>query len=266
MPSFPIFRAALPATLALTLGACSMPMLQGAGGGTDGTRSATLQLARANEDAGNYTEAAKLFEQVLATDPNSVAALLGAGESYGSLGQTLRAEDALKRGLKLDPGNVDILNQLGRIRLAEHDSAGAIAYFNRALNESPRNVSAFTGKAVALDYASQHRAAQAVYKRALAIYPTNYILLSDYALSLVVTGQQERGIRILQDLIRDPTAAKHVRGNLALAYGLAGRDTDARATLKTDFSAAEIKHNIAVYHSLRRLMAEGKPIGALVFG
>jgi Flp pilus assembly protein TadD len=250
--------------LLLCLGACAGQNFPGIGG-ADATGS-TLQIAQATEKTGDYAGAAKLYERVLLAEPNNTAALLGAGESYAALGQTLRAESALKRGLQLQPNNIMMLNELGRIKLVEHDGASSVAYFDKALSVDQSNVSALTGKAVALDYQSQAMAAQRVYKQALKLYPTNFILLSNYALSLASSGQQEKGIAILQDLIRDPNAAPHVRGNLALVYGLAGRDEDARATLKTDMSSAKIEENIGVYHSLRRLMLEGKPIGALIFG
>ncbi|MBI1220159.1 MAG: tetratricopeptide repeat protein [Rhodobacteraceae bacterium] len=250
--------------LLLCLGACAGQNLPGIGRGD--TTGSTLQIAQATEKSGDYAGAAKLYERVLSADPNNTAALLGAGESYAALGQTLRAESALMRGLQLQPNNILMLNQLGRIKFVEHDGPSAVAYFDKALSVDQRNVSALTGKAVALDYQSQHTAAQRVYQQALRLYPTNFILLSNYALSLASSGQQEKGIAILQDLIRDPNAAPHVRGNLALVYGLAGRDEDARATLKTDMSAAKIEENIGVYRALRHLMLEGKPIGALVFG
>lgn len=267
MQAAPILRRHIrSACLLLSLGACAGQTIGSGPGGPGDAAGSTLQIAQATEKSGDYSGAAKLYERVLLAEPDNTAALLGAGESYAALGQTLRAESALTRGLQLDHNNIAMLNQLGRIKFVEHDGPGAVSYFDKALSVDPQNLSALTGKAVALDYQSMHADAQKVYQRALKLYPTNFILLSNEALSFAASGQQEKGIAILQDLIRDPNAAPHVRGNLALAYGLAGRDEDARATLKTDLPAAKIEENIGVYHSLRRLMLEGKPIGALIFG
>lgn len=259
------FRQMHPLVLLLGLSACAGQNGAFLTQGPDTSTASSLQIAMASERSGDYAHAAHIFENVLAQDPKNKMALLGAGESYAALGQTILAENALKRGLELDPTNLAMLNEMGRIKFVAHDPAGAIIYFDKALNINSKNVSALTGKALAYDYQSQYGQAQQIYGRALQIYPTNFILLSNYALSLAASGQQEKGIAILQELVRDPRAAAHVRGNLALAYGLAGRDEDARATLNTDLSASKINHNIRIYHAMRQLMREGKPIGALVF-
>jgi Flp pilus assembly protein TadD len=69
----------------------------------------------------------------------------------------------------------------------------------------------------------------------------------------------------LQELVQDPAAAPNVRDNLAMVYGLAGREKDARATLALDLEANEIEENIAIYRALRRMLGEGKKIGSLVY-
>jgi len=83
---------------------------------------------------------------------------------------------------------------------------------------------------------------------------------------------QPGNVEVLPTLARvhlnkdDPVAAPRVRGSLAPAYGLAGGETDARAALALDLSPAEIEENIRGYSALRRMIAKGKPVGALVFG
>ncbi len=68
---------------------------------------------------------------------------------------------------------------------------------------------------------------------------------------------------ILRELVRDGAATANTRGNLALVYGLAGRERDAAATLQGDMSAAQVQQNLAYYRELRALLAQGKPIGGL---
>ncbi|AJE48843.1 tetratricopeptide repeat protein [Celeribacter indicus] len=227
--------------------------------------SETLQLAQATTEAGDPATAAKLFEKVLRADPISVPALLGAGDAYARMGQNDRAEAVLERAHELAPNNAEVLTTLGRVKLAQGQPTAALEEYEKALRIDRRNVAALTGKGVALDQLSRHADAQAVYETALAMYPANFILRSNYALSLAISGQMVKGTGILQELVRDPNAAPHVRGNLALVYGLAGRDTDARATLALDMSPAQVEENIAAYRAIRRLMLEDKPIGALIF-
>lgn len=230
------------------------------------TGSSTLRLAQATAESGDLANAARLFEKVLSDEPDSVGALTGAGNSYAKMGQLGRAETVLLRANQLAPRDDAILAILGRVYLAQSRPDEALSHFNKALHINHHNLSAITGKGVTLDTLSQHQQAQKVYQEGLSIYPTNYILRSNYALSLALTGNSEQASGILRELVRDPKAAPHVRDNLALVYGLAGLDNEARATLSLDMSAEKIEENISIYRSLRRMMLTGNPIGSLVFG
>lgn len=225
----------------------------------------TLRLAQATAESGEHEKAVKLYEKVLSVAPENVAALTGAGDSYARLGQNNRAEAILLRADELAPNTPEILSILGRVHLAMKRPVDALADFDGALRADRANVSALTGKGVSLDSLSRHAEAQKVYQDALKLYPSNFILRSNYALSLALTENQGQALSILQELVRDPVAAPHVRGNLALVYGLAGRDNDARATLALDLEPAQIEENIRVYQALRRMMLQHQPIGSLVF-
>jgi Flp pilus assembly protein TadD len=120
-----------------------------------------------------------------------------------------------------------------------------------------------TARGIALDRLSRHAEAQENYRRGLALDPTNFALLSNLGLSLGLSGKPEEGIVILRELVRDGAATANTRGNLALVYGLAGRERDAAATLQGDMSAAQVQQNLAYYRELRALLAQGKPIGGL---
>ncbi len=262
--SYMTTRLLAPVLFALSLSACSLSMPAGTGGSTSGG-SETLRLAQATSETGDNETAARLFEKVLVTDPNSVPALLGAGNSYAGMGQNSRAEAVLLRAHDLAPNDAEVLTTLGRVYLAQHQSEKAVETYDKALRIDRRNVSALTGKGVALDTLSRHKQAQGVYEDGLTYYPTNFILRSNYALSLAISGDILRGTAILQELVKDPAAAPYVRGNLALVYGLDGRDNDARATLAHDMTPQEVEENIRTYQALRRMNREGKPIGSLVF-
>ena len=63
--------------------------------------------------------------------------------------------------------------------------------------------------------------------------------------------------------MRDGAATANTRGNLALVYGLAGRERDASATLAVDLNPSQIQNNLAYYRTLREMLRQGKPIGNL---
>jgi hypothetical protein len=83
------------------------------------------------------------------------------------------------------------------------------------------------------------------------------------AAGLVALVILRTGIEILRELVRDRSANAKTRGNLAMLYGLAGREREAAATLQGDLSPGEIQQNLAYYRELRVLLAQGKPIGNL---
>lgn len=264
--SVTLFRLIAVLGIAAAVSACDVPA-----GPTErpkaGTNegSETLRLAQATAESGDHETAARLFEKELAETPDSVAALKGLGDSYSRLGQQNRAESALLRAKELAPRDDEIHALLGRIYLSQSRPDEALENYETALRLSPQNISAITGKGVAFDTMSRHADAQKAYQTGLSYYPTNYVLRSNYALSLALSGNEAQSVSILQELVRDPAAAPYVRDNLALVYGLFGRENDARATLALDMNAQQIEENILVYRALRRSMNEGNPIGELVF-
>ncbi|WP_227538430.1 tetratricopeptide repeat protein [Tritonibacter mobilis] len=260
-----LMRPLLWLLMALVVSACALKTPETSAPRPETIHSEDLRLAQATAKAGDYATAAHLFEKVLAKQPESVPALIGAGDVYGRMGQNSRAESVLSRAHELAPNNVEALTILGRVKLAQGQYPAALDTYNKGLRIDRRNIPALTGKGVTLDAMSRHADAQAVYREGLSAYPTNFILRSNYALSLAISGDMAQGTAILRELVRDPNAAPHVRGNLALVYGLAGRDNDARATLASDLSDAQIEDNLTIYRALRRMMLEDKPIGALVF-
>lgn len=251
-----------------TLSACAVPATQDTRPGTADNNSAgseTLRLAQATAASGDHETAARLFEKELANAPDSVPALKGVGDSYSRLGQSSRAEAVLLRARELDSGDDEILALLGRVYLSQKKPEDAVKSYDAALRLSPRNLSALTGKGVALDTMSRHADAQRAYQAGLSSYPSNFVLRSNYALSLALSGHEDQSISILQELVRDQVAAPHVRDNLALVYGLYGRENEARVTLTHDLDAKQIEQNLSVYRALRRTMIDGNLIGQLVF-
>ncbi|MCB5408731.1 tetratricopeptide repeat protein [Pseudogemmobacter faecipullorum] len=225
----------------------------------------TEQVAEAAWSIGDYEEAARLYELAAARDSRSVEALIGLGKSYAALGQYSRAGNALARARDLDRRNPEVYNQLGNLALLEMHPKEAIDHFSDALRLDRRNLAAFTGKGVSLDYLSRHAEAHEVYREALKFYPTNFPLLSNYALSQVLGRQIGEGTRLMEELLRDPANGETVRANLAIAYALDGRVRDARAMLTGLMSEAEINASLRHYEAARQNYLAGKPVGYMIF-
>ncbi|WP_163850022.1 tetratricopeptide repeat protein [Pseudooceanicola aestuarii] len=257
----PVQALGIPALAILALAGCAAgPQVM-----PQGSAAETEQVAEAAFSTGSAEEAARLFERAAERDPNSSNAYLGLGRSYLALGQYSRAEFALTRANDLAPRDADILNELGNLHLRSLHPARALPFYDAALRRDRRHLSALTGKGVALDFLSEHPRAQQVYRDGLHHYPTNFVLLNNYALSQALSGQINAGLKIMEELLRDPEQGDDVRGNMALAYMLAGRDNDARAILTGVMSGAEIDERLRHYAGIAAARKAGQPVGYMVF-
>ena len=81
-----------------------------------------------------------------------------------------------------------------------------------------------------------------------------------FGLSLGLSWRTDEGIGILRELVHDGAATANTRGDLALVYGLSGRDREASATLAADLTSSQIQNNLGYYRSLREMFRQGKPI------
>jgi Flp pilus assembly protein TadD len=241
----------------LMLGACAGSPIS-IGGGGSGT---SLNVADRAAGAGDYETAAALYQQAYDANPRSTEALLGLGRSYAGLGQFSRSEQALAEAARRNPRDPAIQLELARAQLAAGNASAALAHLDKAGGRSKRDLQFITARGIALDRLSRHKEAQETYRQGLKLAPTDFALLSNLGLSLGLSGQTSEGIRILSELNRDKKANPRTRGNLALLYGLAGRDREAAAVLSADLSSSQVQSNLAYYRELRGLLKQGKPIG-----
>jgi len=235
----------------------------GQGGLNPNGKGSPMKLAARAASSGDYETAAVLYRQAFEANPRSTDALVGLGRSYAGMGQYSRGEQALVQATSRKPSDPDVLLELARVQLAGGKPQAALANLDKAVARAPRNLPVVTARGIALDRLSRHKEAQAQYRAGLKVDPTDFALLSNLGLSLGLSGQTGEGIAILSELARDGSANPKTRGNLALVYGLAGKDREAAGVLQRDLSSAQIQQNLAYYHELRTLLRAGKPIGNL---
>jgi len=71
-----------------------------------------LRAAVALETNGKYADAARAYEQILATQPDHVIALTNLGNVEVQLGDNAKAEASFRKALAVDPTSADALNNL----------------------------------------------------------------------------------------------------------------------------------------------------------
>lgn len=235
-------RAALLTLLLLT--ACGATDVSGR------SMPASLSLAERAQQQNDHTTAVDMFTRHLERDPASEPALLGLGRSYIELGQFARAELALEEVRARSPRSKDLNIEFARLYLSKGDPEKALVAADAAM-AGKADLESIIMKGLALDGLSRHVEAQEVYRKGLKLIPTDFTLLSNYGLSLALSGNSEAAIAILSDLAKSKDATSRSRGNLALAFGLNGDEAMARKVLAQDLSVEDIEANIRYYAQLR---------------
>ena len=80
---------------------------------------------------------------------------------------------------------------------------------------------------VTKDMLGKHSEAQAAYRRVLQINPENYSAKNNLALSLALTGNHGKSIKLLEEIASSTKSTPITKQNLALVYAAAGRTEDA---------------------------------------
>ena len=114
----------------------------------------------------------------------------------------------------------------------------------------------YNGKAIALDHSGDHAGAQELYRKALALSPDSLLTQNNLAMSMILNGQIDDAIALLETLNKRKDANATVRQNLALAYGLKGNPARARELNLQDVSPEQAEQNLQFYEKYARLKQE----------
>lgn len=87
---------------------------------------------------------------------------------------------------------------------------------------------------------------------------------ADLGLAYALAGQPERGIEILLQAARAPSASARVRQNLALAYALAGNWQQARTVAAQDISPADLPARLQQWAALARPDAQAQGVATIL--
>jgi len=140
------------------------------------------------------------------------------------IGSHERVEEIASTTLPIHPTSHEIFLELGRSLMAREKPLDAAQIFARSADLAPDTEAApLAALGVALDQIEEHAKAQAAYKYALERQPTRVSTLSNYGLSLALTGDLEGAEVQLRKAVALPGSDVRVRQNLALILGLQGR-------------------------------------------
>jgi len=140
------------------------------------------------------------------------------------IGSHDRVLEIATTAVPIHPDSYEIYLELGRSFMAQGKLQDAGRAFMRSADLSPEtDATPLAALGLALDRLEDHEQAQKAYKIALERQPDRVSTLSNYGLSLALTGQLDQAEIALRKAVEAPGADVRVRQNLALILGLQGR-------------------------------------------
>jgi len=165
---------------------------------------------------------------------------LRAGMANERSGNYLDAVVSYKRGLEVEPNNVELLNSMGFALFQQGKSGEAIATLEKALNVDPKHWKSHNNMALASIDIGELELAEAHYRESLAIEPQPTIY-NDLGYVLERQGLSEEAVEAYREALNlDPESAiSHYNLSTHLARNKKYSDAEShlRAALKTQPSA-----------------------------
>jgi len=208
--------------------------------------------------------AAELSEamQRLARDPQSLAALLDAGQASLALNNVDAAEGFFQRAQALAPADGRVLAGLGAIALARRDAPAALTLFDRAQRTGQSMTAYAAQRALAYDLVGMNALAQRLYQEALAQGHDEEILRR-LALSYAIAGNAAESEATLLPLLQaQDLAAFRTR---AFALAISGKPEEAVTIAETRLPA-RIALRLAPYLQYMPRLTRAQQAAAANFG
>ena len=228
------------------------------GGGAVVSYPALMRIGAAAQAGGDLGSAVGLFRRAAQMDTEAAAPLVGAGNALLEMGQVNEAIVAFNGALERQPHDPEALRSLAKAYLKTGRPALAGTPLQVAYEDTPNDPKLLQLIGVTDDFLSQHREAQARYRRGLELKPADPALTLNLALSLALTENYDEAITVLRPTATAPTAGARERQTLALIYGLKGDHAQAAQMSRLDLDPASVEHNLAYYDTLRRLSPQAR--------
>ncbi|MGI4795632.1 MAG: tetratricopeptide repeat protein [Janthinobacterium lividum] len=221
---------------------------------------ALMHIADAAEASGDYGTAATFYRRTASLYPADPAPFLGFARSLAEQNHTGEAvavlEDALPHMNGADTNR--LRGVLSRLLIASHRPTEAVLVLRAALAQTPNMPGLLIGLGVALDASRDFTAAQASYRKALAIEPQSIAARNDLALSRALDGDSKDALEALQALrnrvVEDGGHAADlatIDGNLALVHAMRGELRQAgEAGSGATETAGDLAGNMRFYSAL----------------
>lgn len=159
--------------------------------------AAMLQAALALQQQGNFKEARRKYESIIARDPRSFNALQLCGVVAIQQEAYRDAVKLIRRALALRGNDAPTLTNLGIAYQKLGQAAEAVECFDKAIAAKPDFASAHHNRANWLREAKRPKEARESYDRALALQPENPLIHANYASLLYDVHEYQTALQAL---------------------------------------------------------------------
>lgn len=168
-----------------------------------------VRLATYLADSGNVTEAIRLFQRVLATEPTHRDALNGLGIAYVRSGNYPDALKTFDQVLRTYPRDVQALENIGTVHLTNRDWTAAATAFEQALSIAPDASRAAAGLGVVALQRGDRNEAIRRWQQAVDNDPKNFDALFNLSTELVNVGRLSEARPLLRRFVQTAPPARY---------------------------------------------------------
>ena len=243
-PGLARFRAAPVLSAVLLLGLCGCQ--------TDGLSDITGSLGDRAEKAAP-ARSLDYYRDRHQANPNDAEAALNYGKALRAAGQRAQAVAVLEQATIAHPGDKALLAGFGRALADNGNFKQAFDVLGTAHSPEDPDWRILSAQGAVLDQLGRNEEARQYYASALRIVPDEPSVLSNLALSYVLSKDLPKAEETLRRAVSRSDADPRVRLNLALVVGLRGHMAEAESLAKEGRPPEEAAANVAY---LRKMLAK----------
>lgn len=198
---------------------------------TTGSIASAAEIERSPEEWRQFAAAAARRYDANPDDP---AAAFAYGHALRSLGQTAQATAVLEQAAIRHPTDPHILGAYGRALADSGRLEQALEVLDKAHRPDRPDWRILNAQGAILDQLARHQEARSYYETALRMAPGDPGILSNLAMSHVLTKDLARAEDMLRRAASHPRTTPKVRQNLALVLTLRGKTEEAIGVVQQD--------------------------------
>lgn len=242
MPVLPsVHPGLIAAVLALALAGC-----------TTSPRMAANPVAAPGTQA-SVAEAVRHWGERFERSPGDEQVAFAYSRALLAQDQRQQAVAVLRRSVLANQNSRFLKGELGKALAANGELQEALQVFAQAHTPDRPDWRILSAQGAVLDQLGRPEEAKRTYESALRIAPNEPSVLSNYGLSLALSGDLPGAERQLRRASELPNADQRVRQNLAMVVGLQGRFQEAEVIARKDLPPQEAERNVAM---IRRMLSE----------